>query len=84
MAAFCSACAGHSHCDYKATNDVDEDDDVGEEEEDKQLGNFSLLKYSQGSIAVLYLGMFCQFVNRALNFPALLVPNKIILDFIIT
>lgn len=58
VAAFCSARGGHSHPDYKATDDVDEDED-----DDEHLGKFSLLKCAKGSVAILY----CQFVNRALN-----------------
>lgn len=58
-----SAHAAHSHPDYKDTEEEEEGDD-------EQLGNFSLLKFSKGSVAILYLGMFCQFVNRALNFSA--------------
>lgn len=55
------------HPDSEAADHVDHVD----EEDAEQLGTFSLLKCSKGSVAILYLGMFCQFVNRALNFPAL-------------
>lgn len=66
MATACCARAGHSRPDYEAANRVD-----GDDEDDEQLRKFSLLKCSKGSVAVLYLGVFCQFVNRALDFPAL-------------
>lgn len=56
-----SACAGQSHLD---------DEDTEEEEENKQLGKFSLLKCFKGVVAILSVGMVCQFVSRALNFPA--------------
>lgn len=41
-----------------------------EEGTDKQLGRASLLKCSRGCVAILYLGLFCQCANRALNFSA--------------
>jgi len=66
VAPACSASPGHSRPDYEATDPVDEEDEDAE-----QLGTFSLLKCSKGSVAILYLGIFCQFVNRALNSPAL-------------
>lgn len=40
------------------------------EDGDEQLGRVSLIKCSKGRGAILYLGLFCQFSNRALNFSA--------------
>lgn len=42
-----------------------DDKDTNAEDDDEQLGKFFS---SKGSVAILYLGLFCQFVNKALNF----------------
>lgn len=54
-------------CSCPEDQDTNAEDDEGDGE---QLRKFFSLKCSKGSVAIFYLGLFCQFVSKALNFLA--------------